>query len=81
MKKITIEETNAEKIDRLMEIKREVFKLNNTIAKINFTKKHYLSWMECSGTEPSQTFIEYLDELKSCYVDDIKKLREEAENV
>ena len=81
MKKITIEETNAEKIDRLIEIRREVFKLNNTIAKINFTKKHYLNWMECSDTEPSQTFIQYLDELKSSYVDQINSLRKEAEDV
>ena len=72
---------NGDRVDRLIEIKREVFKLNNTIAKINFTKKHYISWMECSDTEPSQTFIQYLDELKSSYVDQINSLRKEAEDV
>lgn len=74
-------EQNAKRIEELNNIRREVFRINNKIARINFTKKHYLNWMECSDTEPSQTFIQYLDELKSSYVEEIKKLRREAEDV
>ena len=46
---------------------RKIYSVNNKIAQIVKTKKHYEAWMECSKTEPSKSFTEYLDALKSDY--------------
>ena len=57
------------------EATRQIYIINNRIAKINATKKHYLDWMECSSTNPSISFIEYLDQMKAAYQDEINIIR------
>lgn len=54
---------------------RQIYIIHNRIAKINATKKHYLEWMECSNTNPSLTFVEYLDQMKAAYQDEIDIIR------
>ena len=66
------------KIDELQDSRKQIYIINNKIARINFTRKHYLTWMECSKTEPSLTFLEYLDGLKASYQEEIRMIRESA---
>lgn len=54
---------------------RQIYIIHNRISKINATKKHYLEWMECSNTNPSLTFVEYLDQMKAAYQDEIDIIR------
>ena len=60
------------------ETELKIWGIRNKISKINATKTHYLNWMECSGTEPAKTFLEYLEDIKASYMEEIEALKKEA---
>ena len=70
------EEKELTREEILDKAQKEIFTINNKIARVNCTKRHYLSWMECSKTEKSKTFLEYLDDLKASYQEEIKYIRD-----
>lgn len=61
--------------------KRKIYAINNKIARINYTRKHYLSYKECLSDEPDKTFLEYMDELKSTYKEEIEYYRKKLSEV
>ena len=60
---------------------RKIYSVQNKISQIVKTKKHYESWMECSKTEPSSTFLEYLEALKSDYNTELEYWRKKRAKV
>ena len=70
------EEKELTREEILDKAQKEIFTINNKIARVNCTKRHYLAWMECSKTEKSKTFLEYLDDLKASYQEEIKYIRD-----
>ena len=54
----------------IVSIDKRIQALNQEITHINKTLKHYGQWMECSETNPDQTFLEYENALKYSYIDE-----------
>lgn len=50
---------------------KKIYSTNYKIGQIVKTRKHYDAWMECSNTDPNVTFIEYLDNLKASYQEEL----------
>ena len=50
---------------------KKIYSTNYRIGQIVKTKKHYLQWMECSDTDKNETFIDYLDNLKATYQEEL----------
>lgn len=62
-------------------IDRRIQALNQEITHINKTLKHYGQWMECSETNPDQTFLEYENILKYSYIDERTALIEKRKKI
>lgn len=60
---------------------RKIYSVQNKIANVVKTKKHYEAWMECSKTEQRQSFIEYLDTLKADYQEQLEYWRKKRAEV
>ena len=65
----------------IVSIDKRVQALNQEITHINKTLKHYGQWMECSETNPDQTFLEYENTLKYSYIDERTALIEKRKKI
>ena len=65
----------------IVSIDRRIQALNQEITHINKTLKHYGQWMECSETNPDQTFLEYENTLKYSYIDERTALIEKRKKI
>lgn len=61
--------------------KKKIYSLSNKIARINFTKKHYLSYKDCCSDKPDQTFLEYMESMKQTYKEEIEYYRKKLSEV
>lgn len=60
---------------------KEIYRINNKIARVNATKKHYLAWKQCAGDTVNMTFIQYLDNLKESYQEEVDYYRKKLSEV
>lgn len=65
----------------IVSIDKRIQALNQEITHINKTLKHYGQWMECSETNPDQTFLEYENTLKYSYIDERTALIEKRKKI
>ena len=65
----------------IVSIDKRIQALNQEITHINKTLKHYGQWMECSETNPDQTFLEYETTLKYSYIDERTALIEKRKKI
>ena len=65
----------------IVSIDKRIQALNQEITHINKTLKHYGQWMECSETDPEQTFLEYENALKYSYIDERTALIEKRKKI
>lgn len=65
----------------IVSINKRIQALNQEITHINKTLKHYGQWMECSETNPDQTFLEYENTLKYSYIDERTALIEKRKKI
>ena len=65
----------------IVSIDKRIQALNQEITHINKTLKHYGQWMECSETNPDQTFLEYENTLKYSYIDERTALIEKRRKI
>ena len=65
----------------IVSIDKRIQALNQEITHINKTLKHYGQWMECSETNPDQTFLEYENTLKYSYIDERTSLIEKRKKI
>ena len=65
----------------IVSIDKRINLLNQEITHINKTLKHYGQWMECSETNPDQTFLEYENALKYSYIDERTALIEKRKKI
>ena len=65
----------------IVSIDKRIQALNQEITHINRTLKHYGQWMECSETNPDQTFLEYENTLKYSYIDERTALIEKRKKI
>lgn len=65
----------------IVSIDKRIQALNQDITHINKTLKHYGQWMECSETNPDQTFLEYENTLKYSYIDERTALIEKRKKI
>ena len=65
----------------IVSIDKRIQALNQEITHINKTLKHYGQWMECSETNPEQTFLEYENALKYSYIDERTALIEKRKKI
>ena len=65
----------------IISIDKRIQALNQEITHINKTLKHYGQWMECSETNPDQTFLEYENTLKYSYIDERTALIEKRKKI
>lgn len=65
----------------IVSIDKRIQALNQEITHINKTLKHYGQWMECSETNPDQTFLEYENTLKYSYIDERTALIEKRKKL
>lgn len=65
----------------IVSIDKRIQALNQEITHINKTLKHYGQWMECSQTNPEQTFLEYENALKYSYIDERTALIEKRKKI
>ena len=54
----------------IVSIDKRIQFLNQEVTHINKTLKHYGQWMECLDQGEDQTFLEYENALKKCYIDE-----------
>lgn len=60
---------------------KKIYSIQYKISRIEATRKHYMNWMECSKTNPNLQFLEYLNQLKASYNEELSYYKKKNSEV